>query len=153
MTKPEIRINDETRMTNGAVKRRRQFDLEERTARFAEEVIGFAKTIPVNPVTREIIVQLVRAATSVGSNYCEADDCDSKKDFRFKIGICRREARESKHWIRMTVAAEPQLRQAAAVLWQEAKGRRQLGEAAVRRPRSCESSALILAPRGGKCQS
>jgi four helix bundle protein len=121
MTKPEIRINDEIRMTNEPDKRRREFDLEERTAQFGEEVIAFAKTIPVNAVTREIIGQLVRAATGVGSNYCEADDCDSKKDFRFKIGISRREARESKHWLRMTVAAEPQLREAAAALWQEAK--------------------------------
>ena len=55
------------------------FDLEERTARFGEAVIAFAKTIPTNEVTRCLISQLVRAGTSVGANYVEADDADSKK--------------------------------------------------------------------------
>jgi four helix bundle protein len=75
----------------------------------------------VNTVSAPLIPQLVRAGTSVGANYVEADDADSKKDFRFKIGLCRREARETKHWLRMVVAAEPQLRDDARVLWQEAK--------------------------------
>ncbi len=99
----------------------RRFDLEERTALFGEAVIAFARTIPVNDVTKALISQLVRAATSVGANYVEADDADSKKDFRFKIGLARREARETKHWLRMIVAAEKQLREAARLLWQEAK--------------------------------
>ena len=98
-----------------------EFDLEERTARFGEAVIAFAKKVPVNEVTRALISQLVRSASSVGANYAEADDCDSRKDFRFKIGLCRREARETKHWIRMIVAAELQLRDEARVIWQEAK--------------------------------
>jgi four helix bundle protein len=97
------------------------YDLEERTARFGEAVIAFAKKIPVNVITTPLIGQLVRSGTSVGANYCEADDSDSKKDFRFKIGICRREAKETKHWLRMVVAAESQLREPAKVIWQEAK--------------------------------
>ena len=64
------------------------FDLEERTAVFGEAVVRFAKTIPKNPVTAPLIGQLVRAGTSVGANYCEADDAVSKKDFTNKIGIC-----------------------------------------------------------------
>jgi len=97
------------------------FDLEERTARFGESVIAFAKTIPINEVTRPLISQLIRAGTSIGANYAEADDCDSRKDFRFKIGLCRREARETKHWVRMVVAAQSELRDAARQVWQEAK--------------------------------
>ena|SRR5437762_12560022 len=97
------------------------FDLEERTARFGEAVVLFAKHVPVNPVTLPLISQLVRAATSVGANYLEADDADSKKDFRHRIGIARREARETKHHLRMIVAAEPQCRDGARPLWQEAK--------------------------------
>jgi len=108
-------------MTNGADDPRRDFDLEERTALFGEAVIAFAKRVAHNAVTAPLIPQLVRAATSVGANYCEADDADSKKDFRFKIGLCRREARETKHWLRMIVAAEPGLRDEARKLWQEAK--------------------------------
>ena len=121
MTKPEIRMNDETAMTKHAVATSRQYDLEERTARFGEEVIAFAKRIPLNEVTRPLVSQLVRAAASIGANYVEADDSDSKKDFRFKIGLCRREAKETKHWLRMIVAAEPTLKETARTLWQEAK--------------------------------
>jgi hypothetical protein len=62
------------------------YDLEERTARFGEAIIDFAKTIPQRAVTNRIISQLVGAATSVGANYVEADDAVSKK------GISK------KHW-------------------------------------------------------
>jgi hypothetical protein len=61
--------------------KKRVYDLEERTARFGEAVIDFAKTIPQNPVTNRLISQLVGAGTSVGANYVEADDSVSKKDF------------------------------------------------------------------------
>lgn len=98
-----------------------EFNLEERTGSFGERMSAFAKRIPVNPVTTPLIGQLVRAGTSVGANYCEANDADSKKDFIFKIGLCRREAKETKHWLRMVVAAEPALREEARTLWQEAK--------------------------------
>ncbi len=97
------------------------FDLEERTARFGVAIIAFAKKIPKNAVTLPLIDQLVRAGTSVGANYCEADDAVSKKDFRFKIGTCKKEARESKHWLRMVVAAEESMKEEARGLWQEAK--------------------------------
>ncbi|MGH7177823.1 MAG: four helix bundle protein [Tepidisphaeraceae bacterium] len=98
-----------------------RYDLEERTGRFGEAVIAFAKRIPVNEVTRSLIDQLVRAGTCIGANYAEADDAESKKDFRHKIGICRKESKETKHWLRMIAAAEPSLREDARELWQEAK--------------------------------
>jgi four helix bundle protein len=97
------------------------FDLEERTALFGEAVIQFAKKIPKNPVSTPLISQLVRAGTSIGANYCEADDAVSKKDFKNKIGTCRKEARETKLWLRMIAAAEPELKVEARKLWQEAK--------------------------------
>ena len=99
----------------------RGFDREERTGRFGEAVITFAKKIPVTLITTPLIPQLVRAATSIGANYLEADDADSPKDFRYRIGVARREARETKHQLRMVVAAVPQLRDEARPLWQEAK--------------------------------
>ena len=99
----------------------RRYDLEERTAVFGEDIIKLAKTIPRNPVTGPLISQLVRAGTSVGANYCEADDAESKKDFRHKISLCRKEARETKHWLRMVVTAESDLRESAKPLWREAK--------------------------------
>jgi four helix bundle protein len=98
----------------------RVFDLEERTAAFGENVIDFAATIQLNPIVTPIVTQLVRAATSIGANYCEADDAESKKDFRHKIGLCRKESRETKYWFRMMARAAPYAKVAARPLWQEA---------------------------------
>src|SRR5712692_5141690 len=100
---------------------KRVYDLEERTARFGEAIIDFAKTIPQGPVTNRIISQLVGAGTSVGANYVEADDAVSKKEFLKCIGTCRKEARETKHFLRMTVRAVPELKPQARALWIEAK--------------------------------
>jgi four helix bundle protein len=98
-----------------------KFDLEERTALFGESVIAFAKRIPRTAITLSLISQIVRSGTSVGSNYCEADDAVSKKDFRNKIGTCKKEARETKYWLRMIAAAEPNTKDDARALWQEAE--------------------------------
>jgi four helix bundle protein len=104
-----------------AIDKRVVYDLEERTARFGEAVIDFVKTIPQDAVTNRIISQLVDAATSVGANYVEADDAVSKKEFLKSIGTCRKEARETKHFLRMIVRAVPQLKSQARILWTEAK--------------------------------
>ena len=98
-----------------------KYDLEERTATFGEAVIKFCKKIPRGPITDPLITQLTKAGTSVGANYCEADDAESKQDFRHKIGICKKESRESKHFIRMIVVAVSELKEEARPLWQEAK--------------------------------
>jgi four helix bundle protein len=100
---------------------RKNYDLEERTALFGEAIIAFAKRVPVTQVTRSLIDQLVRSGTSLGANYCEADDSESKKDFLHKIRLCRKESRETKHWLRMIAAAEPDLKVDARSLWQETK--------------------------------
>jgi four helix bundle protein len=149
MTKLEWRLkNDEARMTNdeGMTKSKnaqqdygpfgsngeppvvredssgkRVYDLEERTARFGEAIIDFARTIPQSPVTNRIVSQLVGAGTSVGANYVEADDAVSKKEFLKNIGTCRKEARETKHFLRMIVRAVPELTPQARCLWLEAK--------------------------------
>ena len=100
---------------------KRVYDLEERTARFGEAVIDFAKVIPQSAVTNRIISQLVAAGTSVGANYVEADDAVSKKEFLKNIGTCKKEARETKHHLRMIVRAVPELKPEARKLWLEAK--------------------------------
>mgnify|MGYP001586569926 CR=1 FL=1 len=97
------------------------YDLEERTAKFSKEIIEFCKLIPENSITRSIIVQLVKAGTSIGANYCEADDAESKKDFQHKIGICKKESRETKYWLKLIATALPQLKEKAEKLRQEAK--------------------------------
>jgi four helix bundle protein len=97
------------------------YDLEERTARFGEALIDFANIIPRTPVTRRLIEQLVGCGTSVGANYCEADDAVSKKEFRLRCGTCKKEARETKYFLRMVVRAVPELKPQARPIWQEAK--------------------------------
>lgn len=83
-------------------------------------MIAFAKTIPQNAVTDRLIRQSVGCGTSVGANYCEADDAVSRKEFFLRIGTCRKEARETKHFLRMIVKAVPHLKPAARELWREA---------------------------------
>jgi four helix bundle protein len=105
----------------GGKRPRSEYDLEERTAVFGEAVVAFCKRVPENTVTRPLIGQLVRAATSIGANYCEADEAETNKEFRYRIGLSKREAKETKFQIRMIVAAEPPMRDQARPLWQEAK--------------------------------
>jgi four helix bundle protein len=97
------------------------YDLEERTAQFGEAIIRFAKKIPENAVNYRLITQLVGAGTSVGANYCEADDGVSRKDFKNRVGTCKKEARETKFFLRMIAVAEESLKSDARVLWQEAR--------------------------------
>ena len=99
----------------------RVYDLEERTARFGEAIIDFAKKIPLGPLTDRIISQLVGAGTSVGANYDEADDAVSKREFSKCIGTCKKEARESKHFLRMAARAVPELKSEVRELWLEAR--------------------------------
>ena len=112
--------NGDTALVREEAGAKRVYDLEERTARFGEAVIDFAKTIPQNSVTNRLINQLVGAGTSVGANYVEADDAVSKKEFLKSIGTCKKEARETKHSLRMAVRAVPELKPEARKLWREA---------------------------------
>lgn len=98
----------------------RKYDLEERTAKFAEDVVKFARRIPKDSVTVRIIEQFVDAGTSIGANFCEAEDAQSKKDFLHKITICKKESRETKYWLRVIATAVPQLKDEARRLWKEA---------------------------------
>jgi four helix bundle protein len=112
-----------------------RYDLEERTSRFGEAAITFAKRVPQTVITRPLISQLVRAATSIGANYCEADEAESKKEFIYRISVCKRESREAKFQVRMIVAAESELRDEARLLWQEAKELTLIFGAIIRRGR------------------
>ena len=98
-----------------------QYDLEERTAKFGEDIIWFCRELSKDEITKPIINQLIKCGTSVGANYCEADDAESKKDFKHKIGICKKESREAKHFLRMVGAALPDKKEKARKLWIEAK--------------------------------
>lgn len=98
-----------------------KYDLEERTAKFGVEVIRLCKKAPKNPVTNPIVVQLVRSGTSIGANYSEANGASSKKDFRNKIFICKKEAIETKYWLRMLSEADESVKELCRILWKEAQ--------------------------------
>jgi four helix bundle protein len=116
MPKPECQTNVKAQSSNVKLmsnpkdqmpNQRNTYDLEERTARFGEAVIELARSLVQNPINNPLVSQVVRAATSVGANYMEADGAESKKDFRHKISICKKEAKEAKHWLRMIAKANP----------------------------------------------
>lgn len=99
-------------------------NLMERVAVFGERIVKFAKRIPRgvhHPENNRLIDQLVGAGTSVGANYCEADDAVSGKDFKNKIGISRKESKEAMFFLRMVAASEESLAEEARQLWREAK--------------------------------
>jgi len=78
-----------------------QYDLEDRTFDFAKEIRAFVKRIPKTIANLEDTKQVVRASGSVGANYIEANESLSKKDFVMRIRICRKEAKESRYWLRL----------------------------------------------------
>lgn len=75
------------------------YDLEDRTQQFARDVIFFINQVKKTIPNVEIMKQLVRSAGSVGANYIEANESLSKKDFFFRVKICRKEAKESRYWL------------------------------------------------------
>jgi four helix bundle protein len=79
----------------------KRYDLEERTAVFAEQSRAFVKKLARTIGNIEDAKQFIRASGSIGANYIEANDAIGKKDFMMKIKICRREAKESKYWLRL----------------------------------------------------
>ena len=111
-------LRDEPRQSSD---RRHPFDLEARTACFGEPIVRFSKRIPCDPTNNRLIDQLVGAGTSIGANYCEADERVSQKDFRFAISRCVKEAKETKFFLRMVAASEPGLADDARRLYREAK--------------------------------
>lgn len=95
------------------------YDLEERTAKFGEKVIKLTKKIQPTIVSRPIIIQLVKSSTSIGANYMEANGASSKKDFKNKIYLCKKEAQETKHWLRMLSVCLPEEKVSIDKIFQE----------------------------------
>ena len=106
-------------MPNKIQSSNKKYDLSERTARFAENSIDFARKMPDDGINRPILNQFIRAATSIGANYMEADCAESKKDFKHKIAICKKESKETTYWLRIIAKANPSLISDCRELWQE----------------------------------
>jgi four helix bundle protein len=90
-------------MINGGI-----YNLEERTVKFSGEVILFVKSLNRDVVNIPLINQLVKSATSIGANYCEANGASSRRDFKNKIFICKKEAKETKYWLQIMAQANPE---------------------------------------------
>ncbi len=97
------------------------YNLEERTAVFGKNVVEFCKSLPQNVINIPLIKQVIRSGTSIGANYCEADGAESGKDFKHKIAICKKESKETKHWLRMIAKAIPEKAEECRRLWKEAQ--------------------------------
>src|SRR5215469_4679646 len=107
--------------TNGRQTERHVFDLEERTALFGEAIIRFVKKVPRSPENDRLINQIVGCGTSIGANYCEANESVSKKDFRCTIARCVKEAKETNFFLRMIAASEAKLADEARKHYREVK--------------------------------
>jgi four helix bundle protein len=100
---------------------KKQYNLEERTLKFSENILSFLSGMKKDIITMPLISQLVRSTTSVGANYCEANGASSKKDFKNKIYICKKEAKETKYWLQLISKSVPDANEQCKIYWQEAQ--------------------------------
>lgn len=99
---------------------KKKYDLLERTSLFGENIIIFVKSIPNDLIVNPLKVQLLRSGTSIGANYMEADGAESKADFRHKIALAKKEAKETTYWLRMITKANQESTDRCRELYQEA---------------------------------
>lgn len=98
-----------------------QYNLEDRTTKFSEDIIVFLRAIKKDNINIPLINQLIRSATSIGANYFEANGASSKKDFKNKICISKKEARETKYWLQLLAKSNPKTKEECRKFWQEAQ--------------------------------
>jgi len=111
MTNDKIQMTKEIKNTNEKYQnsKNKNFDLEERTLRFAKNCIDLCKVVFKDFISTVLVQQLIRASTSIGANYREANESITKKDFFHRIGICRRESKESRYWLELLSHTSPKL--------------------------------------------
>lgn len=98
-----------------------RFDLEERTIKFSTDILFFCKSLQINYLNKNQIDQLIKSSTSIGANYMEGNNSSSKKDFRSKISICKKEAKETTYWLRLLASIIPEKKDQLRKLWSEAQ--------------------------------
>lgn len=122
LNKAYLMSNVKTQMSNQIKNSnvQKKFDLAQRTVKFGEDVVMFASGLSKSVVNMPLINQLVRSGTSIGANYMEADGAESKKDFLHKIGICKKEAKETCYWFQIIAKANAHKSSECRILWKEA---------------------------------
>jgi four helix bundle protein len=103
------------------MKEKDKYNLEKRTGLFGRAVIRTLKKMRQDAVNRRLISQCVASSGSIGANYCEANEAESKRDFVHKISICKKEIKETRHWLTLLIEAEPSFKPELEILWQEAQ--------------------------------
>ena len=102
------------------IQKEKIYDLEDRTLKFGKRIIMLSKAIPKNSVNNVLLGQLIRSGTSIGANYREANETSTKKDFLFRMRICRKEAKETVYWLQMVSEANPSLAKRMQLITDEA---------------------------------
>ena len=97
----------------------KRYDLEDKTFEFSKRVIHLSKALPKNTVNFKLIDQFVRSGTSMGANYREANETETKKDFKYRIRICRKEGKETIYWLNLIIEANPKFKERVQPLLQE----------------------------------
>jgi four helix bundle protein len=92
------------------------YDLEERTFLFAQHAIGYFKTLPRATSSIESAKQRIRAASSIGANFIEANEALSRKDFAMRVKICRKEAKEAIYWLRLSESGDEKEKERQALI-------------------------------------
>jgi four helix bundle protein len=100
---------------------KKKFDLADRTFTFGVNIVNFSKKLPQDHLNRPMINQLIRSGTSIGANYAEADEANSKKDFINKIVIAKKEAKETRYWLKLIATTIAQSNPTALLLFREAE--------------------------------
>lgn len=103
------------------VQNSKQYDLEERTLLFGKRIIHLCKALPHNTINEKLVDQIMRSGTSFGANYREANETETKKDFQFRVRICRKEAKETIYWLQLIIEANPELEVRISPLLQESR--------------------------------
>jgi len=97
----------------------KRYDLEDRTLEFGKRIVHLVKALPRNTVNKNLGDQIIRSGTSLGANYREANETETKKDFLFRVRICRKESKETIYWLNLIVEANPELKVRIQPLLQE----------------------------------
>lgn len=99
----------------------KKYDLEDRTLEYSKRVIRMCKALPKNMVNFNLTDQVMRSGTSMGANYREANETETKKDFQFRMRISRKEGKETEYWLELIIEANPELKERIKPLLQETK--------------------------------
>jgi len=113
------KITSSKQIPSAKVQNLKQYDLEDRTLEFSKRLIRLVKALPKNDINFILGRQIIRSGTSVGANYREANETETKKDFQFRLRISRKEAKEIVYWFNLIIEANPHLKERIQPILQE----------------------------------